>query len=385
LIRRSLEKVDFKIAVRTSQVAWALFCIGLLLFALPASAAARVTVRSFGHMSDGTPVDIYTLSNRGIEVQVITYGGIVRSIKVPDKNGKVADVVLGFDALEGYIGGYDPYFGALVGRYANRIAKGQFQLDGQTYSIPVNDGANALHGGPRGFDKVVWDAKIIRNGIELTHVSPDGDQGFPGTLSTTVRYTLAGATLRIEYAATTDKETVVNMTNHSYFNLSGQGSGDILSHEVMIAASRYTPVDSGEIPTGELRSVAGTAFDFRSMHRIGERINQSDDQLKIGHGYDHNMVLDRANGQLARAAEVYDPASGRRMEVLTTEPGLQFYSGGWIEKVTGKAGQTYGKYSAVCLETQHFPDSPNHPAFPSTTLKPGREYRSTTVFRFSAR
>jgi len=369
--------------------AWALVCITLSLFIASASAATRVTRQSFGKLPDGSPVEIFSLTSVSTEVRVLTYGGIVQSIKVPDRSGKVDDVVLGFDTIDGYTGGHDPFFGALVGRYANRIAKGKIQLEGRTYSIPVNNGVNALHGGPRGFDKVIWNAKVIPNGIELRHVSHDGDQGFPGSLSATVRYTLVGSSLQIEYTATTDKETVVNMTNHSYFNLSGQGSGDILGHELTIPASRYTPVDSGLIPTGELRPVAGTAFDFRSAHRIGERINIRDgrdgEQLKFGQGYDHNWVLDATGGKLAMAAEVYDPASGRRMEVLTTEPGIQFYSGNTLGAIVGKDGKTYGRFSGLALETQHFPDSPNQPAFPSTTLRPGQQYKTTTVYRFSAK
>jgi aldose 1-epimerase len=300
-------------------------------------------------------------------------------------------VVLGFDSIDGYAGGPKPnsaYFGALIGRYANRIGGAKFVLDGQTWQTPANempDRPNTLHGGDRGFDKKVWKAKEIPHGIELALVSPDGDQGFPGTLTAVVRYTLIGKELKIDYSATTDKDTVVNLTNHSYFNLAGQGNGDILQNQVKINASRYTPVDKNLIPTGELAPVEGTPFDFRKPTAVGARINEDNDQLKKGHGYDHNWVLD-SGGKFAEAAEVYEPSSGRVLTVLTDQPGIQFYTGNFLDgTITGKQGKVYGHRTALALETQHFPDSPNHPKFPSTELKPGERYHQVTVFRFSAR
>jgi aldose 1-epimerase len=350
-----------------------------------AEAKTQVTKKPFGQTADGTAVEIYTLKNDNLEVRIMTYGGIVVSLKSPDRKGTQADVVLGHDSLEGYIPN-PPFFGALVGRYANRIAHGSFQHDGKTYSIPKNDGDNALHGGPRGFDKAVWQVKAIANGIELTHVSPDGDQGFPGTLTAVVRYTLNRNALEIDYAATTDKDTVVNLTNHTYFNLAGQGNGDILQHQLKIDASRFTPVNTNLIPTGELKPVAGTPFDFQKPTGIGLRIDADDEQLRNGKGYDHNWVLDSGGGKLAPAAEVYEATTGRVLEVLTTQPGIQFYSGNFLDgTITGKDGKVYGKRSALCLETQHFPDSPNQPNFPSTELKPGQRYQQVTIFRFSAR
>jgi aldose 1-epimerase len=351
-----------------------------------AQTSTHVTKQPFGTMPDGSLVEAFTLANGPIEVRILTYGGTIQSLRVPDRRGNAADVVLGFDTLEGYMGKDNPYFGALVGRYANRIAGGRFQLNGHGYTIPLNNGPNALHGGPRGFDKAVWKARDIKDGIELTHVSPDGDQGFPGTLTTTVRYTLKAKTLRIEYTATTDQDTVVNLTNHAYFNLAGEGTSDVLGHELRINAGRFTPVNSTLIPNGELRPVSGTALDFRRPQRIGDRIDADDEQLRFGGGYDHNWVLDRSNGQLNDAAELYEPGSGRVLQVFTTEPGLQFYSGNFLDgTVTGKGGKHYPRRSGLSLETQHFPDSPNHPSFPSTELKPGQSYHSITEFRFSVR
>ena len=364
------------------------FALVFALLAIVAEMQGQVTKHSFGKTADGTPVDIYTLKSGAIEARVITYGGIVQSLKVPDKNGKSADVVLGFESLDGYTAGPKPnpaFFGAIIGRYANRIANAQFTLDGKTHHTPVNDGPNTLHSGPNGFDKKVWKAKEIPHGIELTLVSPDGDAGFPGTLTAVVRYTLVGKDLKIEYSATTDKDTVVNLTNHSYFNLAGQGNGDILQNQVKINASRYTPVDENLIPTGELASVEATPFDFRKATAVGTRINDDNDQLKKGHGYDHNWVLD-SRGKLSEAAEVYESTSGRVLTVLTDQPGIQFYTGNFLDgSITGKDGKVYGRRAALCLETQHFPDSPNHPKFPSTELKPGQKYHTVTVFRFSAR
>jgi len=362
-----------------------------LVFALATIVAemqGQVTKQPFGKTSDGSEVDIYNLKSAAIEVRVITYGGIVQSIKVPDKNGKIADVVLGFDSLDGYTSGPKPnpaFFGAIIGRYANRIAGAKFTLDGKTYSTPQNDGKNTLHSGPKGFDKAVWKAKDIPHGVELTHVSPDGDAGFPGTLTAVVRYTLVGKDFKIDYSATADKDTVLNLTNHSYFNLAGEGNGDILQNQVKINASRYTPVDDNLIPTGELPPVAGTPFDFRKPTAVGARINDDNDQLKKGHGYDHNWVLD-SGGKLSEAAEVYEPGSGRVLQVLTDQPGVQFYTGNFLDgTITGKGGKAYQRRDALCLETQHFPDSPNHPKFPTTELKPGQKYHTVTVFRFSAR
>ena len=357
----------------------------LALMTIAADLQGQVTKQPFGKTTDGTPVDVYTLKNGTLEARIITYGGIVISLKVPDKNGKSADVVLGYDSLDGYLV-KGPYFGAIIGRYGNRIAGGKFALDGKTYSIPPNDGPNALHGGPRGFDKVVWKAKEIPHGIELSHVSPDGDQGFPGTLTALVRYTLSGKDLKIEYSATTDKNTVLNLTNHSYFNLAGQGNGDILKHEMKLNAGRFTPVNDVLIPTGELATVKDTPFDFRKSTGVGARINDDNEQLRRGKGYDHNWVLDSGGGKLAEAAEVYEPTTGRVMQVWTDQPGVQFYTGNFLDgTITGKDGKVYQQRSALCLETQHFPDSPNHPNFPSTELKPGQKYHTVTIYRFSAR
>jgi len=362
---------------------FAIFAV-LIMLTTTVSAKTRVNKQAFGHTPEGTPVDLYSLADGKTEVGIITYGGIVVSLRVPDRNGKLDDVVLGCDSVEKYVA-QTAHFGGIVGRYANRIAHGSFQLDGQTYSIPKNDGDNALHGGIRGFDKMVWSAKQIKDGVELTYVSKDGEQGFPGTLTTTVSYTLSGNALRIEYSATTDKDTVLNLTNHSYFNLAGQGRGDILKHVLKIDASRITPVDGTLIPTGDLKPVEGTPFDFRTPHAVGERIEADDAQLHLGHGYDHNFVLDHPAGQLAEAAEVYEPATGRILRVSTTEPGLQFYTGNFLDgSITGKEGRVYNRRFALCLETQHFPDSPNHPGFPSTELKPGQTFHSVTVLEFSA-
>jgi aldose 1-epimerase len=357
----------------------------LIVLTATVSAKTLVAKQAFGHTPEGSPVDFYSLKDGKIEVGIMTYGGIVVSLRVPDRNGKLEDVVLGCDSVEKYVA-QTAHFGGVVGRYANRIAHGTFQLDGHTYSIPKNDGDNALHGGPIGFDKVVWEAKQIPDGVELTHVSKDGDQGFPGTLTAHVRYTLSSGALRIEYSATSDKRTVLNLTNHSYFNLAGQGNGDVLGTVLEIDASRMTPVDAMLIPTGELKSVEGTPFDFRKPHKIGERINADDAQLKLGHGYDHSFVLDHPSGQLAEAAEAYEPNSGRILKVLTTEPGVQLYTGNFLDgSITGKEGRVYKARYAFCLETQHFPDSPNHPKFPSTELKPGQKFHSVTVYEFSTR
>lgn len=348
--------------------------------------------RAFGKTADGQEVQLYTLSNKnGMEVEITNFGGTIVSIKVPDKSGKLTDVVLGYDDVAGYESG-TAYFGGTIGRYGNRIGGAKFALDGHTYSLPANDGPNTLHGGIRGFNKQVWTAKDVSGAagkaLELTYLSKDGEEGFPGNLSAKVVFTLTDAnSLKIDYSATTDKDTVVNLTNHSYFNLSGEGEGDILGDELRIPASKFTPVDSTLIPTGELRSVAGTPFDFNRATRIGERINQDDQQLKFGKGYDHNWVLNAGiTASLHFAAEAHDPKSGRVLRVLTTEPGLQFYTGNFLDgTIHGKGGKAYNYRSAFCLETQHFPDSPNHANFPSTELKPGQKYHSTTVFEFSMR
>jgi aldose 1-epimerase len=312
------------------------------------------------------------------------------SLEAPDRDGKLADVVLGFDSLDGYLG-KPPYFGAIIGRYGNRIGAGKFTLDGQQYTLAGNDHGNSLHGGLKGFDKVLWTAtpKSTPEGqaLLLHYVSKDGEEGYPGNLAVTVTYTLTDKNeLKIHYSATTDKATVLNLTNHSYFNLAGAGSGDILKHELTLHADRFTPVDKGLIPTGKLEPVAGTPFDFTKATAIGARVNDDHEQLKLGLGYDHNWVLTRSGKGLATAAEVYEPSSGRALEVLTTEPGVQFYCGNFLDGTNvGKGGKAYQHRWGFCLETQHFPDSPNKPEFPSTRLAPGEKYDTTTVYKFSAR
>ena len=353
-------------------------------------AKTQVSTQSGGKLPDGASVEIYTLKDEKIEVQIMTYGGFVLSVKVPDRTGKVEDVVLGFDAPSGYYENNHStsaaFLGPIVGRYANRIAHGKFALDGKEYTLPKNNGDNTLHGGPGGFHSRMWTSKAISDGVELKYLSKDGEEGFPGNLSVTVRYTLKGDDLKIEYSANTDKPTVLNLTNHSYFNLSGQGHGTILTEQLKLNASRFTPVDSGLIPTGQLKSVAGTPFDFLKIHAVGESINADDEQIRLGHGYDHNFVIDSGGKELTQAAEVYDPASGRVLEVLTTEPAVQFYTSNFLDgSIKGKGGVAYPRNGALCLETQHFPDSPNHPDFPTTVLRPGSEFHSTTIFRFSVR
>ena len=358
----------------------------LLVGAATAHAATKVSKADFGKMPDGTAVDIYTLTNEhGLEARISTYGGAVVSMKTPDRNGKMADIVQGFDTLEGYLNPKEPYFGALIGRYGNRIGHAKFTLDGKQFNLVANDGVNTLHGGAKGFDKAVWAGRQLPDGgLELTHTSPDGDQGFPGTLKATVQYHLtADNELKIDYSATTDKNTVINLTNHSYWNLKGAGNGTILDHVLTIKASKFTPVDAGLIPTGELKPVAGTPFDFMKPIAVGARIDQKDEQLKLGNGYDHNFVLDRPGTALALAARVDEPISGRTLYVETTEPAVQFYTGNFLDgTLKGKGGQVYPFRAALCLETQHYPDSPNKPSFPSTELKPGQTYKSTTVYRF---
>jgi aldose 1-epimerase len=343
----------------------------------------------YGKTPDGQVVELYTLTSaKGVEVAITNYGGVIVWLKTPDRKGALADVVHGYDTLEGYLKD-TAYFGGIIGRYGNRIARGRFTLEGAGYTLARNNGENHLHGGIRGFDKVVWAAKDVSTAagaaLQLNYRSRDGEEGYPGNLAVQVTYTLTDENdLRIEYSATTDKATVVNLTNHSYFNLAGQG--DILGHQLKLNAGRYTPVDQGLIPTGELPSVAGTPFDFRKATAIGQRINDKHEQIAFGLGYDHNWVLDSAGGRLAEAAELYDPGSGRVLRVFTTEPGIQFYSGNFLDgKIKGKQGRVYTHRSGLCLETQHFPDSPNQPKFPSTVLKPGARYHSVTELRFSTR
>jgi aldose 1-epimerase len=364
------------------------FFIATVVVSLQAEANPQMQKQSFGKTEDGQQTDLYILTNKhGMEITITNYGGTVVTLKVPDRNGKLDDVVLGYDKLDDYAAG-KAYFGAIVGRYANRIAHAKFTLDGITYTLPKNDGDNHLHGG---FNKRVWTPKDVSSSagqaLELTYLSKDGEEGFPGNLSVKVVYTLTDENeLKIDYSATTDKDTVLNLTNHCYFNLAGQGNGDILQHQLMIRADRFTPVDANLIPTGELRSVKGTPFDFTTATAIGARIDQDNEELKLGRGYDHNWVLNSGTtGSLTLAAQAYEPHSGRLLEVQTTQPGLQFYTGNFLDGIHGKQGKVYNRRNAFCLETQHFPDSPNHPDFPSTVLKPGQHFVSTTVYRFSTR
>jgi aldose 1-epimerase len=346
-------------------------------------------------VSDFDTIKLYTLKNQsGMEVKVTNYGAIITSIVVTDRDGTFADVALGYDRVEDYMNAVDkPYFGAVVGRYGNRIAKGEFTLDGKTYSLAKNNAPNHLHGGVIGFDKVVWTAMPIRGegftGVELTYLAKDREEGYPGNLAITVTYKLTEANeLVVEYHATTDQATPVNLTQHSYFNLAGEGNGTILDHQLQINADHYTPVDATSIPTGEIAPVKGTPFDFTTAKAVGRDILQANEQLKFGIGYDHNFVLNKKGkaGQMTLAATVYEPQSGRFMEVLTEEPGVQFYCGNFLDgRLTGKAGKSYLYRGAVVLETQHFPDSPNQPNFPNTILKPGETYRTKTVYRFSAK
>ncbi len=348
---------------------------------------SSIAPEPFGQTLDGTPVEIYTLRNAdGMTARIMTYGGIVQSLSVPDKYGTYGDVVLGYDTLNGYLTN-SPYFGALIGRYGNRIAKGHFTLDGKTYTLATNNGPNSLHGGIKGFDKVVWHvvrAENTRKGaqLELSYTSPDGEEGYPGTLTVTALYTVTSDNeLRLDYTATTDADTIVNLTQHSYFNLAGHGN--ILGHLVWIDADKYTPVDSTLITTGELRPVEGTPFDFREPAILGSRVNAKDEQIKFGGGIDHNWVLNNPSGKLALDARVTDPASGRVMEVWSTEPGLQFYSGNFLDgTIKGKGGKVYPYRGAIAMEPQHFPDSPNHPNFPSVELKPGETYHNTIIYKF---
>ena len=364
----------------------------LMLTATGAKAADTITRKPFGKTADGQALSLYTLTNaHGAQVQITNFGGIVTSIKVPDRRGRLGDVVLGYPSSANYqanAGG--TYFGALIGRYANRIAKGKFTLDGKAYQLAINNAPNTLHGGKVGFNLKVWTAAPVRTAhgvaLALRLVSPDGDENFPGNLTVKVVYTFTDSNaLQINYTATTDKDTVVNLTNHSYFNLNGAGSGTILDHRMQINADKFTPVDATSIPLGPLRSVAGTPFDFRRPTAIGARINLPGQQLLFGKGYDHNFVLNRTGAGLSLAARVYAPRTGRVLTVYTTEPGVQLYTGNFLTGALRGNGGVYIRRSAFCLETQHFPDTPNHPSYPTTTLKPGQTYRQTTLYQFSVR
>jgi len=374
--------------IRPMKAAWFAAALLLASCASPKPEATTPPMKSivktpFGKTADGVAVDLYTITNpSGASVAISTYGGTVQALNVKDRAGKLGDVVLGFETLDGYLGEH-PYFGALIGRYGNRIADGKFNLNGKTHTLAINNGPNALHGGLKGFNRQVW--KAAEGGdhaLELTYVSKDGEEGYPGTLTATVRYTFTPENeLRIDYTATTTADTVANLTNHSYFNLAG--AQDNLQHQVEIYADRFTPVDAGLIPTGELRPVKGTPFDFTTPHLVGERIDADDQQIKRGGGYDHNFVFTKHDGELNLVAKVSEASSGRLMEVLTTEPGVQFYTGNFLDgKLTGKGGKVYGRRAALCLETQHFPDSPNKPQFPTTVIKAGETRKSTTVYRF---
>ncbi|RIK55786.1 MAG: galactose-1-epimerase [Chloroflexi bacterium] len=348
----------------------------------------KLRQQPFGATRGGAMVDLYTLSNdQGVTVTLTNYGGILVSLHTPDRGGQPGDIVLGFDNLDDYLT-RSPFFGCITGRFANRIAGGRFHLKGKEYQLAQNNGPNHLHGGQVGFDKVIWSAEPISSpegvGVALSYLSPDGEEGYPGNLSVTVTYTLTNDNaLQIDYEATTDQATILNLTNHTYFNLLGEGT--ILDHELMINADRYTPVDESAIPLGELAPVAGTPFDFRQFTRIGARIDQDDEQLRRGLGYDHNYVVNGTPGELRPAAAIREARSGRRVDILTTQPGVQFYSGNLMPgSLPGKAGKVYPRRGGLCLETQHFPDSPNQPSFPSAVLEPGQTYHEVTVFRFAA-
>lgn len=366
--------------------------VGALLIAGCASKScckmkSTATAVPFG-TADGKSISLYTLKNaKGAEAKIMNYGGLVQSLKMPDRNGKFEDIVLGYDDLAGYLK-ETPYFGALVGRYGNRIGGAKFTLDGKTYTLAANNGPNSLHGGIKGFDKVVWDVvKATGNSLELHYLSKDGEEGFPGNLSVTATYTLTDDNeLKLTYRATTDKATVLNLTHHSYFNLRGQGNGDILGHEVYINADKTTPVDSTLITTGEFADVTGTPFDFRKPTAIGARIDDPNTVLQYGPGYDHNWVINKPLGQYGLSARVYEPTTGRVMEVFSDEPGLQFYAGNFLDgTITGKGGKVYQRRNAFCMEPQHYPDSPNKANFPSVVLRPGQTFKNTIVYKFSAK
>ena len=351
----------------------------------------HMSKQAFGKTADGTQVDLFTLKNKGMEVAITNYGGTVVSVKVPDRSGHLEDVVLGYENLDGYITD-KAYLGATVGRYGNRIAKGKFSLDGTTYTLAKNNGENSLHGGAKGFNKAIWEAKDVSTkqapALQLSYLSKDGEEGYPGNLAVKVTFTLtAEHELKIQYSATTDKDTVLNLTNHSYFNLAGAGNGDVLATQVTINADRFVPVDSTLIPTGELRSVQGTPFDFRAPTALGARIDQDNEQLKFGGGYDVSWVVNHGGGEKpVLAAKAHEPKSGRTLEVWTTEPGVQLYTGNSLDgTIHGKSGHVYKRRYAFCFEAQHFPDSPNHPQFPTTELKPGQEFHSETIYKFSAK
>jgi aldose 1-epimerase len=341
-----------------------------------------------GRLDDGRDVDRFVLGGDGLHVAVLTYGATIASVLVPDRDGQVADVVLGFDDLAGYLRPH-PYFGATIGRYANRIAGGRFALDGVAHQLPVNNGPNCLHGGTVGFDKHLWSPQESSSpeSVEMRHVSPAGDMGFPGQLTARVTFTVSGSDLRIDYSATTDEPTVVNLTNHSYFNLAGAGAGSVDDHQVRLLASRFTPVDEALVPNGTVAEVAGTPMDLRSFRPIGAALRDAreDEQVRrAAGGFDHNWVIDGSDGEGERlSAQVREPTTGRTLDVWTDQPGVQFYTGSHLDgTVTGRGGRAYRKGDAFCLETQHFPDSPNQPSFPSTVLRPGETYRTSTVFRF---
>ena len=353
------------------------------------SAQTGISQAPFGTLPDGRQVTQFTLANdNGMVVRILDFGGIITQIHVPDRHGVFGDVALGFDTIEPYLAD-SPYFGALIGRYGNRIARGRFTLDGKTYQLPVNNGQNHLHGGTPGYDRVLWDAGIDGDALVLRYRSPDGEQGYPGNLDVTATYHLTNRNeIVVRFHAVTDQATPVNLTQHSYFNLRGVGAqgkpgGDVLGHVLMIDADRYVPVDPGAIPLGALAPVAGTPFDFRAPHAIGERIDQADVQLKNGGGYDHCLVLNSQDGSLSRAVHAFEPASGRVLELFTQEPGVQFYSGNFLDGSLHGKGQSYGYRGGFCIEPQHYPDSPNQPAYPSTILRPGEVYASESRFRFS--
>jgi aldose 1-epimerase len=385
------EKANFSLQTLVAIILLVSRLAGSVSFAQASPPAGKHAIKkeAFGKTPDGSPVDVYTLTNsHGLEARVMNFGGILLSLRVPDRNGKLDDIVLGFDSLEPYFTN-DPHLGSIIGRYANRIANGKFTLDGVEYTLPKNNGPNTLHGGVKGFDKVLWQAETSETdkgcALVLRYTSKDGEEGFPGNLKTKVTYTLTDSDeLAIDYEATADKATPVNLTSHGYFNLAGQGTGDVLAHELQINADRFTPVDKNLIPTGELRPVKGTPLDFTKSNPIGSRINDSYEQLLLAHGYDHNFVINRKGSGLELAARVHEPSTGRTLEIYTTEPGVQFYSANFLDgSITGKQGRVYKQHYAFCLETQHFPDSPNHPSFPSTILRPGETYHSCTVYKLS--